>query len=240
MHYSEYVNLFHYDQAISCHPYIEACNASIIFRLLENIGLNGKQKFVLDAGSGTGQIARLLKGIPNIEVEACDIDKEAIDFFKANPETRDIPYYEWDVINDKFNKKYDAIIIRGVYHHVGKADRSKLLKNLCEQSNVVINADEGILEYHNEMQRLDHCNKWYGYVIGEAVRRGLTELAEMESAYWQHEKLNTADDGGDLKESPTIFIKEAEQAGLKVKSIDRLGNWKKLKGGFYTAVITAQ
>jgi len=238
MYYSEYVDLFKYDVGISCHPYIDACNASIIYRLLETIGLDGSPKKVLDAGAGSGQVVRLLQGIPFLQIDACDIDPEAKKFFKDNPETIDVPYYDWDIANDSFGKYYDAIIIRGVYHHIPKSDRSKVLENLCRQAKVVINADEGILEYSTPEQRLQHCDVWYGYVINEAKRRGLKGLIEMEMDYWEHEKLNTADDGGDYKESPAEMIKDAEQIGLKVPILDRFGNWRENKGGFYTALIT--
>lgn len=238
MHYSEYVNLFKYDEGISCHPYIDACNSSIIYRLLESIGFDDKPKRVLDAGAGSGQVSRLLQGIPNLEIDACDIDPEAKKFFKDNPETAHIPYYDWDIVNETFDKYYDAIIIRGVYHHIPKSQRAKLLSNLCRQAKIVINADEGILEYKDEEERLEHCKVWYGYVINEAKRRLLQGLMEMETEYFEHEKLNTADDGGDLKESPQIFINEAEKAGLKIISKDILGNWNKLKGGFYTITFS--
>ncbi|MCB9034592.1 MAG: hypothetical protein H6553_12200 [Chitinophagales bacterium] len=59
----------------------------------------------------------------------------------------------------------------------------------------------------------------------------------METEYFEHEKLNTADDGGDLKESPEIFIQEVKNAGLSVLNLDKLGDWENLKGGFYTATI---
>jgi SAM-dependent methyltransferase len=237
MHYSEYVDLFKYDEGISSHPYIDACNASIFYRLLEAIGIDGKTKRVLDAGAGSGQVTRLLQGIPFLEIDACDIDLGAKKFFLDNPETANIPYHEWDIVNDKFDKHYDAIIIRGVYHHIPKSQRPVLLANLSKQSDTLINADEGILEYSNQSQRIEHCDKWYGYVIGEAKRRKLSGLVQMENEYLQHEKLNTADDGGDYKESPSDFIADANQAGLKVTTIDRLGNWEKHKGGFYTTVI---
>ena len=56
--------------------------------------------------------------------------------------------------------------------------------------------------------------------------------------YYEHEKLNTADDGGDLKESPQILLDEIKEGGLILKSIDKLGNWNKHKGGFYTIVLS--
>jgi SAM-dependent methyltransferase len=206
--------------------------------LLENLGSEGNPKTVLDAGAGSGQVVRLLRGIPFLEIDACDIDAEAKQFFEDNPETADVPYYQWDIVEDKFNKQYDAIVIRGVYHHIPKAERASMLSNLCSQTTVLINADEGILEYSSPAERLAHCEEWYGYVIHEARRRKLTELAEMECENLRHEHLNTADDGGDYKESPTHLIEDATNAGLKVLTLDRLGKWNELKGGFYTAVIS--
>lgn len=237
-HYSDVVDLFLYDQGISSHPYIDSCNASIIYRLLEGLERDGAPKRVLDAGSGSGQVVRLLKGIPFLEIEACDIDSEAQNFFKANPETADVPYYQWDIVKDTFGKSYDAIIIRGVYHHIPKNDRARMLINLCEQGRIVINADEGILEYASLAERAAHCDEWYGYVIREAERRKLYDLAEMERENLRHERLNTADDGGDYKESPEHLLQDITNARLRLRSLDRLGKWNELKGGFYTAVIS--
>jgi hypothetical protein len=59
----------------------------------------------------------------------------------------------------------------------------------------------------------------------------------METEYLGHEKLNTADDGGDYKESPNDLVSDAKQVGLQVPIIDRLGKWNEHKGGFYTALI---
>lgn len=240
MHYSEYVDLFKYDEGISSHPYIDACNASIIYRLLQAVGMDGSPKKVLDAGAGSGQVVRLLQGIPFLEIDACDIDLEAKRFCLDNPETANVPYYDWDIVNDQFDKFYDAIIIRGVYHHIPKSQRAKMLANLCSQAKVVINADEGILEYNSQAERLQHCESWYGYVIGEAKRRKLPGLEEIETEYLGHEKLNTADDGGDYKESPADLVNDAKQVGLQVPVLDRLGKWDEHKGGFYTSIILAK
>lgn len=237
IHYSDYTtDLFEYDFSIASHVLIDACNASIIYRLVENLDFS-KELWVLDAGCGTGQVARLLSGIKGINVEACDIDPAVEEYFKANPETKNIPYYHCDIINKELPRKYDAIILRGVYHHIAKGKRPKLLKTLCEQTDLLICADEGILEYKNEKQRLEHCDVWYKFVIDEAKRRKLYALAIMESDYVLHEKLNTADDGGDLKESPEEFKKDCKKANIVPFLIDRFGDWNFYKGGFYTAII---
>jgi hypothetical protein len=111
------------------------------------------------------------------------------------------------------------------------------LKAMCDHAKVVIIADEGILEYENETERIRNCQAWYGFVIAEAKRRGLTRLAEMESRFLEHERLSTADDAGDYKESPSQLVADAQQVGLRPTSIDRQGPWKELGGGFFTVTF---
>lgn len=237
IHYSEYVEPKLYDRNIACHPYIDAMNGSVIYRLLENLGFVGPIKTVLDAGTGTGQVCRLLNGIPSIVVEACDVDPMAKEFFMEHPETRHLPYHTWDIVNHRLPKRFDAIILRGVFHHIPKDDRSRLLSNVIRSTETIIISDEGILEYSNEVERRLHCDTWYGFVIKEARRRGLRDLATIETSYWKHERLNTADDGGDFKESPSDLMNDAMTAGLRIASLDRIGDWQNLKGGMYTAVL---
>ena len=241
VHYSDYTtSLFEYDFSIASHVLIDQCNASIIHNLVANLDWSKKEIYVLDAGCGTGQVARMLLGIKGINVEACDIDPAIEEYFKSNPETKDVKYYHLDMINEKLPRQYDAIIVRGVYHHISKLERPILLEKLFKNTDLLINADEGILEYETEKERLKNCAKWYSFVIKEARRRHLYALAVMENDYFMHEKLNTADDGGDLKESPSEFINDCAHSNLPTPKIDRFGNWDENKGGFYTATLKKQ
>jgi 2-polyprenyl-3-methyl-5-hydroxy-6-metoxy-1,4-benzoquinol methylase len=72
MQYYKYVAIDADDQAMACHPIIDACNASIAYRLLQHLGIPCRGKTVLDIGAGTGQVARSLRGIPGLTVEAQD------------------------------------------------------------------------------------------------------------------------------------------------------------------------
>lgn len=225
------------DQAIACHTLIDACNGSIAYRLLEHLGIPCSGKIVLDAGAGTGQVTRLLRGFPGLLMEACDVDPESEAFFRDHPELKDVLFIRMDLLVNKLGKRYDAIVCRGVYHHIPKAERPTFLKAMCDNADIVIVADEGIREYSSNEERLRNCDSWYRHVIGEARRRGIARLAKIESTFLSHEYLNTADDGGDFKESPSHLIEDARKAGLMPVSIDRLGPWEHAGGGFFTATF---
>jgi len=237
MNYYEYVNIDEYDHTIANHPIVDACNASIAYRLLENLGIPCAGKTVLDVGAGTGQVARFLKGIPGLLVEACDIDPSSQIYFQAHPELKNIPFHFIDILEEELPKRYDAIVCRGTFHHFPKSKRSQFLKRMSNHTRVLIVADEGIREYTTEAERIRNCEGWYGYVIAEAKRRGLTRLAEIESGFLDHERLATADDGLDFKESPAHLIEDARLAGMSPKSIDRQGPWNETGGGFFTATF---
>lgn len=237
--YHEYANIEanEQDQLIARHILIDACNGSIAYRLLEHLGTPCDGKLVLDAGAGTGQVTRLLRGFPGLLVEACDLDPESEKFFHAHPELKDVPFALVDLLVDELPKRYDAIVCRGVYHHIPKSKRPAFLKALWDHADVVVLADEGILEYKDSDERLRNCDSWYRYVTGEAKRRGITQLANIETSFWAHERLNTADDGGDFKESPSHLVDDARLVNIAPTSIDRLGPWEVARGGFFTATF---
>jgi len=181
-------------------------------------------------------MARFLKGIPGIAVEACDIDPKAKEYFRMHPELKDVPFHLHDFMRGSMPGFYDAITCRGVYHHIPKRQRPKFLQIMKAHADVVIVADEGILEYGNEEERKRNCDNWYGFVITEARRRGIDDLALIEAEFLRHEYLETAEDGGDYKESPSKFLEDASNVDLAPLSLDRLGDWK-IGGGFYVATF---
>ncbi|HZU31289.1 MAG TPA: class I SAM-dependent methyltransferase [Candidatus Angelobacter sp.] len=237
MHYYEHTSIEIDDQTIALHALIDACNGSIAYRLLEHLGFPCVGKRVLDLGAGTGQVSRFLSGFPGLIIEACDPDPKVALHFSSNPELNRIPFHSVNCFSLELGK-FDAVVARGVYHHIGKSDRPSFLKRLLDLAPIAIIADEGIQEYSSEGERLRNCEKWYRYVIAEAQRRKIEGLALIETEYLRHEQLGTADDGGDYKESPSHLLNDAAKVNMKPKSVDRYGPWDEFGGGFFTATFT--
>ena len=106
-----------------------ACNASIVYRLTVHLGPPANST-VLDLGAGSGQVCRLLGGVPGLTLEACDVDPQSERFFRSHPELQKIPFHLLDVLEEPLPRKYDAIVTRGVYHHIPKRLRPKFLRTL--------------------------------------------------------------------------------------------------------------
>jgi SAM-dependent methyltransferase len=237
MQYYEYIPIDADDQTIACHPIIDACNASIAYRLLEHLGIPCQDKIVLDLGAGTGQVSRFLRGLPGVFIEALDEDPRAEEYFRTHPELQYVPFHRLNFLEQALPRRYDAIICRGVYHHIPKRKRPEFIKTVCNHAEIFIIADEGIREYSNEAERIRNCESWYGYVVNEARRRGLHRLAEIESEFLEHERMGTADDGLDFKESPSHLLEDARAVGLHPASLDRQGPWEQTGGGFFTVTF---
>src|SRR2546423_14745306 len=82
--YHEYANVDpdEQDQAIACHSFIDTCNGSIAYRLIEQLKTPCAGKVVLDAGAGTGQVTGLLLAFRGLIVEACDVDPDSAAFLR--------------------------------------------------------------------------------------------------------------------------------------------------------------
>ncbi len=238
--YSDEVPMDVYDRNIVAHPWVDSCNAAIVWQLSKLRPSRGESLRVLDVGTGTGQVVRLLRDLPGVRVEAQDIDPAVSQWFSAHPELRGIPLHVCalgELFASSDGHPFDVTVSRGVYHHIPKSDRVRFVRETLSLAPVHILADEMVAEFATPDVRLENCNSWYGHVIAEARRRGLPELAGMENAFLLHERDSSADDGLDYKESPQQLQEEAVAAGGKVSALMRIGPWKESRGGFVVALL---
>ena len=139
--------------------------------------LNNTNLDVVDLGSGSGCIAiTLKKKLPNINMDAVDISKSALELAKENAKLNNvnINFYNGDMLNP-LNKKYDCIISNPPYIAYDE-DVMEIVKN--NEPNNALYADNDGLYFYEEI--LKNCknylkDKYYiffemGYNQGDKIK----------------------------------------------------------------------
>lgn len=234
------VSIRDYDETIVGHPYMEQVKAAIVAAVAVHGERARRELSVLDVGTGSGQLARALCGIPGVRVTLCDRDYRARDFCAEHPEMSSLPFVLADLASgnlDAFgDQRFDIVCALGVLHHIPPPNRAGFLRNLGRLGRIVIIADEGIASYQTEAERQANARMWYGFVIREATRRGLVKLAKLETEFMAADTASARGMNDDFKQSPQIVSDQAKSAGLEVQNIQLIGPWDVNKGGMYMAV----
>jgi SAM-dependent methyltransferase len=220
---------------------MDQIKAAIIAELIM-IEVQAERKIsVLDAGTGSGQLARSILGAGVSNVALADIDLHSEQFCKDHPELSDLPFHNVDLaapdLKSLEGQQFDVVCLLGVFHHIPQNLRVAFLENIARIAKYILIGDEGIQEYASESERKHNARVWYGFVIAESRRRGVEKLARLEELFM---KSDTADSRGpeeDFKESPSAILGYANKAGLSFVKEKRLGNWARYKGGMYTALF---
>tara|TARA_B100001175_G_scaffold314885_1_gene325194 strand:- start:778 stop:1440 length:663 start_codon:yes stop_codon:yes gene_type:complete len=164
---------------------------------LETIYLNKKKKLsILDYGCGSMDLSKKIQNKKFISKIT------AVDIYKARYKNKKIKY-----LNDKFffkknTKKFDAIVIVDVLHHMGIDDAHKILKKLSKYSKFIIVKDHyehGFLSRHL-LRFVDfYANYAYGvkipkkyfdkYTWKSALKKANLEQIKHHSNFQQHDGL---------------------------------------------------
>lgn len=234
------VNIRDYDETIVGHPYMEQIKAAIVAAVAIQGERLGREISVLDVGTGSGQLARALCGVPGTRTTLCDRDYRARDFCAEHPELTSQPFVMADLTSDNLDafgeQQFDIVCALGVLHHVPPPNRAVFLRNLGRLGQTVIVADEGIASYQTEAERRTNARIWYGFVIREATRRGLVKLAKLETDFMASDTASARGLHDDFKQSPQIVADQARVAGLEIEKIQLIGPWDVNKGGMFMAI----
>jgi len=242
--YYDQVDIFDYDQTIVAHPLMDSVKAAMIADLISLDINNQRDISILDAGTGSGQLARLILAFGFRNLELADIDAHSEAFCRDHPELSHVPFHRVDLaaadLKSLGGKHFDVVCLLGVFHHVPQRQRVNFLKSVSRIASHVLIGDEGILEYSCEKERKQHARQWYGFVISEAKRRRIPKLAAMEELFLKSDTSDFRGPNEDFKESPTAVLSYAEKANFSIINLNRIGNWSEHKGGMYTAVLRAR
>src|SRR4051794_3935866 len=84
-HYYDEIDTYDYDSTIVAHPFMDQIKASIVATVAVQQYRLGRPLAFLDAGTGTGQLARCIRGLGRVQVELADIDPAARSFARNSP-----------------------------------------------------------------------------------------------------------------------------------------------------------
>jgi SAM-dependent methyltransferase len=232
------VNIYDYDETIVAHPLMDQIKSAICERIVVSNSADSRPLRVLDLGCGSGQLARAMAGLSNVQVELCDPDPTSEKFCKEHPELEKMKFHSLDILSEPDVElleegKFDIVASLGVLHHIPPGLRDKFIKNCKRLAPIVIIADEGLAEYSNEEQRISFVTSWYDFVIDEAVRRGISKLANFERRFKKSDLSATRLPTDDFKVSVSSAIKSSEAAGLSVRIVRTFGDWETNKGGMF-------
>jgi len=241
--YYDDVNIYDYDETIVAHPYMDQVKAAMLSDLISVDKSGQRALHVLDAGTGSGQLARSILGAGFQNVALADADSKAAAFCGEHPELAHLPFHLVDFSCDDLgtlnNGRFDIVCLLGVYHHISPGQRVAFLRRLARLAPHVLIGDEGILEYDSEEQRKANARAWYGFVISESRRRGIEKLAALEERFLASDVSEHRGAHDDFKESPTAVLSYAASAGYRVVRQTRLGDWERYGGGMYSVLLAS-
>lgn len=132
---------------------------------------------IVDLGTGSGCIAITLSKELNVEVDAVDISKKALEVAKENNKNNNakVTFYEGNML-EPLNKKYNIIISNPPY--ISKTEEiEEIVKN--NEPEIALYAENDGLYYYEEI--LKNCNNYIeeksliafeiGYLQGEKIKQ---------------------------------------------------------------------
>ncbi len=134
------------------------------------IPFDNSQEFkLLDLGSGTGNITKIVKEkYPHSKISCIDIAENMIKMAQIKLEKyNDIEYYTGDFSKFDFEEKYDVIVSSLALHHIKKDEDKKSFYNKIysslKEGGVFLNSD--VVLGSNEKLSQAYRNKWIDFML---------------------------------------------------------------------------
>ena len=150
-------------------------------------------KKILDLCTGSGAIAvSLAKYLPNVEVTASDISKNALEIANKNAianEVKDrINFIQSDLFENIIPEKYDIIVSNPPY--IKRKEIKKLDAQVKKEPNIALDGGTDGLDFYRSIINDAYLYLKYGgylcFEIGFDQRKEVQNLIEQNSEYYKH------------------------------------------------------
>jgi tRNA (cmo5U34)-methyltransferase len=151
---------------------------------------NRKRLKIVDLGCGTGNLSRkLISAYPNAHITCIDMADNMLKMAKAklkgNP---NIDFWQGDIRDFNYRRKYDAILASMVLHHVEGKDKPRFyrkLYNALSKGGVFFNIDI-FLSSNIHLQKL-YMDKWKKFMKANGLPAG--KINDMITRHQREDRL---------------------------------------------------
>jgi len=219
---SRYIDLELYHEVEKTHPfYVE-----MVIEILEHIRRytkNKKEKLrLLEFGAGTGILTKELLGLPNLEIDALEIDQECCKSLRNHIGHYGCNIIQSDIITYSKKNHYDLIVSSFAHDHISYENSAELVKNLkrnLKKGGAYIMGGEILPLFSNKEERQEALYRYHGFIINKALRDRNFRVAQIE--------INALKSGldymGDYKRHISMFEEEVLSASFMIKHKKKIG-----------------
>ncbi|MFH1586684.1 MAG: class I SAM-dependent methyltransferase [Candidatus Diapherotrites archaeon] len=210
---SKYIDISTYDEAEATHPFYGEMVSEMIGQIRKTSA--GKRSKLLELGAGTGLFTRELLKLPNLIIDALEIDGECYSYLGHKFGEQKINLIQGDAVFHSKEGHYDIIASCFAHDHTSsfgtRLDFSKTLAKNLAPGGIYVVGQEIIPKFSNMEERRRALRTFQGYIVWQAIQDGHEEVAGLELASLK----SAVDETGDWKRHMEMFEEEMRHAGLK-------------------------
>ncbi len=179
---SRYIDLELYHEVEKQHPFYVEMEAEILKQIRKFC--SGRRKYrVLEFGAGTGLFTQELIKIPNLVIDAVEVDRKCCALLR-----RHLPHGSCRVIQDSIlthcrDGYYDVIVSTFAHDHIPYEQGIALVQNFkrnLRPGGLYIMGGEVLPRYKTVQQRREALYTYHGYIVNTALRAENFKIAQIE------------------------------------------------------------
>lgn len=215
-----YADLRQYHAMEEQHAFYVDMHTNMLHILLGYARELGRPAAVLELGAGTGLFTKKLKALPHIQLLVLEPDQRSIDMLNTQLKGSHITLAKQKAEEMSFKQAFNIIISSFSHDHVQQGGvLAQKIRRALQKNGIYICGMEVLRPYANERQRIAALRAWHGYVISEAKKKNLYQLAALE-----HEALESGIRKiADFKRDENRFEKEINDGGLHLIQKMKIG-----------------